>query len=168
LPQDVGGSSAKRLFDAERGLPVRLVPALSLLIAACGQGAPEAQSVEKAWVRLPAVEGRPGAAYFTLKGGATDDRLMSVSSPQAVRAEMHDMTMEGGAMKMAAIEGGVELKAGGSLAFAPGGKHVMLYDIAPALSAGKKLPLTFTFASGATLEAQADTVAAGDAEPHAH
>lgn len=150
---------------------MRIFPVLSVLslaLASCGTGEPKAQSVENAWVRLPAVAGRPGAAYFDLKGGSVSDRLMSVSSPLAVRAEMHDVTMDGGAMKMVAIDGGVEVPAGGSVAFAPGGKHVMLYDIAPQVSAGRTMPLTLTFASGATLETAAKTAAAGDADPHAH
>ena len=144
-------------------------PALFLplvMIAACQQAAPKAASVEHAWVRLPAVAGRPGAAYFTLHGGPVDDRLMAISSPQAIKAEMHDMTMDGGLMKMALIEGGLAVPAKGEVTFDTGGKHVMVYDISPKVAPGGKMALTFTLASGATLEAQADVVAAGGEEPH--
>lgn len=140
---------------------------LLLALAGCQQAAPKAASVDHAWVRLPAVAGRPGAAYFTIHGGAVDDRLMAVASPQAVRAEMHDMSMDGGIMKMAPIDGGLAVPAKGDVAFESGGKHVMLFDISPNALPGGKMTLTFTMASGQKLEAEAAIVAAGDEEPQA-
>lgn len=135
-----------------------------LLLSGCG-AAPKAAHVDAAWVRLPAVSGNPGAAYFTLTGGPAIDRLMTVSSPLAVRAEMHDMAMKGGMMSMAPLDAGLEVAQGGTVTFAPGGKHVMLFDISPKAIAGGKLPLTFSFASGATISAEADIVAAGGEAP---
>lgn len=145
--------------------------AACLALAGCQQPAEQPLSVEDAWVRLPAASGRPAAAYFTLKGGKTEEQLISVGSPLAIRSELHDMKMEGGVMKMAPMEGGVSLPAGGTVAFAPGGKHVMLFDISPDASPSKPFPLTLRFASGATLETDARAQAPGDpapAEDHAH
>lgn len=143
-----------------------ILPVL-LALAGCQQAAPKAASVDNAWVRLPAVTGRPGAAYFTIHGGAVEDRLMAVASPQAIRAEMHDMSMEGGIMKMAPIDGGLSVPAKGEVAFTSGGKHVMLFDISPQALPGGKMTLTFTMASGQKLETEAAVVAAGDEEPKA-
>ena len=136
-----------------------------IALAACQQAAPEAASVDHAWVRLPAVADRPGAAYFTLHGGAVDDRLMAVSSPQAIKAEMHSMSMDGDMMKMAPIEGGLAVPAKGEVTFSSGGNHVMIYDISPKVTPGGKMALTFSMASGEELEVQADVVAAGSEEP---
>ena len=136
-----------------------------VMLSACQQAAPKAASVEHAWVRLPAVEGRPGAAYFTLHGGPVDDRLMSVSSPQSIKSEMHDMSMAGGIMKMAPIDAGLVVPAQGNVTFESSGKHVMLFDISPKIAPGGKMTLTFAMASGEKLEAQADVVAAGGEEP---
>jgi len=138
---------------------------LLLALAGCQQPAPKAASVDHAWVRLPAVPGRPGAAYFTIHGGAIEDRLMAVASPQAIRAEMHDMSMDGGIMKMAPIDGGLTVPAKGEVAFDSGGKHVMLFDISPKALPGGKMTLTFTMASGQKLETEAAVIAAGDEEP---
>lgn len=143
-----------------------ILPVLAL--AACGQPAPKTASVEHALVQLPAVPGRPGAAYFTLTGGPVDDRLMAVTSPLAVKAEMHEMKMAGGMMSMAAIEGGMPVPAGGKVEFSTGGNHVMLFDISPKVAVGGKMPLQLSFASGAKLEAEAEVVAAGTAGDHAH
>lgn len=148
---------------------MRHIALTSLLfaLAGCQQAAPKAASVDHAWVRLPAVPGRPGAAYFTIHGGAIEDRLMAVASPQAIRAEMHNMSMNGGIMKMAPIEGGLAIPAKGEVAFDSGGKHVMLFDISPKALPGGKMTLTFTMASGQKLETEAAVVAAGDEEPQA-
>lgn len=136
------------------------------MLAGCGDQ-PKAMSVEGAAVRLPSVAGRPGAAYFTLNGGAVDERLMSVSSPLAVRAELHDMTMDGDVMKMAPIEGGLAVPAGGKIEFKSGGKHVMLFDVSPKAEPGGKVPLTLSFASGATLSTEATAQSpGGDHEGH--
>ncbi len=134
-------------------------------LSACQQAAPKTASVEHAWVRLPAVAGRPGAAYFTLHGGPVDDRLMLVSSPQAIKSEMHDMSMAGGIMKMAPIDAGLAVPAKNDVTFESSGKHVMLFDISPKILPGGKMTLIFAMASGEKLEAEADVVAAGGEEP---
>jgi periplasmic copper chaperone A len=137
-----------------------------LLVSGCAPS-PKAAHVDAAWVRLPAVSGNPGAAYFILVGGPVADRLMAVSSPLAVRAEMHDMAMKGGMMSMAPLDAGLDVPAGATVTFAPGGKHVMLFDISPKAATGGKLPLTLSFASGTTINAEAAIVAAGDEAPPA-
>lgn len=136
-----------------------------LLLAACG--APQVEGVSDAQISLPAVPGRPGAAYFTLNGGERDNRLLQIASPQVIRTELHESKMEGGVMSMSAIEGGVAVPAGGSVKFEPGGKHAMLYDINPAVKAGGKIKLNFTYADGRVIETDAEVKAAGDAG-HAH
>ena len=55
--------------------------------------------------------------------------------------------------------------AGATASFAPGGKHLMLFDVAPAVRPGAKVPMTFTFADGRTLQVEAQAIAAGDLPP---
>ena len=144
-----------------------IMPIVALALTACG-AAHDKTNVAKPWVRLSAVSGNPSAAYFTVNGGPVADRLMSVSSPLAIRAEMHDMKMAGGMMTMDAIKGGVALPAKGEIAFAPEGKHVMLFDVSPKVAVGGKMPLVLNFASGAKLETQAEVIAAGADAPGHH
>lgn len=117
-----------------------------------------------AWVRLAAVSGRPAAGYLTLRGGATDQTLIAVASPAAGRIELHETMRHGPGMTMAPI-GQVKVAAGAQVGFAPGGKHLMLFDVTPAIRPGSKLPLTFTFADGRVVKADAAVIAAGDAPP---
>lgn len=135
----------------------------ALLLAACHQQ-PADPAASGAWVRLPAVSGRPGAAYFTLKGGKTADTLLSVSTSAALRAELHETMAHDGRMSMQPIRD-VPLPAGGTLAFAPGGKHVMLFDIGPNVKVGDKVPLAIALAGGKRIEVQAQVVGAGDPPP---
>lgn len=137
--------------------------AMAPLVAGCGEKA--ALSADNATVRLPAVPGRPGAAYFTIHGGPEPLTLVRVSSPAAVRSEMHESRMVhgnngAGVMQMAAIRD-VAVPARAKLAFDRGGKHVMLYDIAPDIRPGATVPLKLDFAEGRSIEVQAKVLAAG-------
>ena len=134
------------------------------LVAGCQQ-APKDVTADSAWVRLPAVAGNPGAAYFTLRGGSKDAVLLSASAKFAVRTELHE-SMKGheGMMTMAPVAQ-VPVPANGTVSFEPGGKHVMLFDLAPSLKPGEKAPMTLTFADGRKIEVQAIIVGAGDPAP---
>jgi len=145
---------------------MRAVPgivAAALFAAACQQQ-PAEMRAERAWVRLPAVEGRPGAAYFTVHGGSAGDTLLRVSTPAAVRTELHE-TMDHQGMKSMQPMREAAVPAGGTLAFAPGGKHVMLFDVGPNVKAGANVPLTLAFASGRTIQVQARVLGPGDPAP---
>jgi periplasmic copper chaperone A len=141
---------------------------LTLLLSACGTKPVE--GVTNARITLPAVTGRPGAAYFTLTGGEAENRLLSVTSPQVIRVELHDTVMKDGMMSMQSIEGGVSVPKAGKVAFEPGGKHAMLYDIAPSTKVGTTIKLNFTYANGRTIEvdAKVNPPGQGDSGGHAH
>src|SRR5205085_5354726 len=114
-------------------------PALALL-AACSQGNP-AVTVEDAVVRLPAVAGNPGAAYFTLRTNRTPMRILGVSSPQIQRIELHESEMAGGRMRMGPLDDN-SFTAEGVKVFEEGGAHAMLFGINPAVRAGGTVRLT--------------------------
>ena len=147
----------------ERESPLRhLMIAMSLALAGCGSGGPASTEVSAAWVRLAAVPGRPAAAYFTVDGGAEPARLIAIESPKVATIELHDMAMQGNVMTMARLDG-ADVAAGGKLAFAPGGKHAMLFGVDPAIKPGDTLPLSFRFAKGTPIAVDAKVVAAGSA-----
>jgi periplasmic copper chaperone A len=131
------------------------------MLAACQ--APKQVAVDHAWVRLAAVPTNPSAAYFTVEGGPKDETLTAVSTPIAIRAEMHESVTAGGIMTMAPVKL-VAVRAGGRESFAPGGRHVMLFGLKP-VQPGGTIPLTLTFASGHEVTVDAKVVAAGDAAP---
>ncbi|MEI9849612.1 MAG: copper chaperone PCu(A)C [Sphingomonas sp.] len=135
------------------------------LATGCRPARPAETAVEKAWVRLPAVPGNPGAAYFTIRGGSAPATLLKVSAPFATRTELHE-SIKGheGMMSMAPLRQ-VAVPAGAAVGFAPGGKHVMLFDIGPGVQPGTRVPLGLAFADGRTIETEARVVGAGDPAP---
>ena len=137
-------------------LAALLLPALAL--AGCAK--PKETYVDAAWVRLPAVRSQPGAAYFTIHGGKADKTLIAVGTDVAIRSELHDSM--GGGMKPVAS---VPVPAGSTVAFTPGGRHVMLYSLNPTVKPGSKITLTFTFADGERILQDAAVVDAGAAAP---
>ena len=121
-----------------------------------GSAANEAVSVAGAWVRLPAAEGRPGAAYFTLSATKAAAELTGVSSPLAGRTELHETVTENGVAQMRPVKS-VKVEPGQTSEFKPGGQHVMLFDLKPEAKDAKVVPLTLTFADGSTIDVEATT-----------
>ena len=144
---------------------------LAPFVAATLLAAPAAAAgltVSDAWVRLPAVSGRPGAAYFTLRAGNSAETVTGVSSPSAARAELHESGMSGGMMKMAPIKS-IALTRGQVVPFQPGGRHVMLFGIDPKVKPGSVVRLGLRLASGQQIWVAARTVGAADGPPmHGH
>jgi len=143
-----------------RRLPPLLLAALPL--ASCGK--PQAITIDNAWVRLAAVPKNPAAAYFTIHGGAKDETLVSVDTAVAIRSEMHESMDAGGMSTMKPIAS-VPIPAGGTVTFAPGGKHVMLFGLSPAIAPGGQVRLHFTFADGRTIDAAVPAIAANAPVP---
>ena len=108
--------------------------------------------IMKPWSRpLPAVSVN-GAAYMTLVNkGNRPDRLLSVSTPAAGKAKLHNHTMEGGMMKMRPV-GALEITPGDEAVLQPGGLHVMLLGLTEPLVDGKLFPLTLHFERAGSIE----------------
>ena len=126
-----------------------------------GAAATTGMTLTDAMIQLPAVPGRPAAAYFTLTVGAdTTGKLVGVTVAHFKRAEMHQSKMVGGAMTMDPVDT-VALTPGKPILFAPGSFHVMLFEADSTLKPGSTTELTLTFDSGKTVSAAAKVTAAG-------
>lgn len=102
--------------------------AAALLLSACG---PTPQlKVKEAVLTLSPVDNNPSAMHFNVYGGPEDVYLLRVSSPSAIRVEMHDVTVDAktGAVTMAPMDR-VRIPAGEKVAFKKGGKHVMMWGV---------------------------------------
>lgn len=141
-----------------------------LMAAVVPAYAAQTVGVNNAWVRATAPGQKAAGAYLELTSVA-DSALVAVDSPLAAKAELHNMSMDGGVMRMRAVEK-IDLPAGKTVKLAPGGLHVMLLDIRQAFKAGGKVPLTLTFrgASGAqtTQKIEAQVRATGSSATHHH
>lgn len=154
-----------------RSLALATVSAASLvLLAACSGNSPEAAasgsavsaaaadpsapdnapnvSVIEPVVKLPAVPGNPGVLYFTIQQTAGKaNTLVAVHVDGAGRAEMHESKTENGVSTMEPVAS-VEFSQDKPAEFKAGGYHVMLFDLASTVKAGKDVEVTFTLANG--------------------
>jgi len=118
----------------------KLIILISLLVA---HSVDAAVTITDAWVR----ENAPGqtvvAAYMTLKS-ADESALVFVESPAADSVEIHSMTMNNNVMKMRKLDE-LPLKAGKPEKLAPGGFHLMLFDLKKPLKSGEKVDFKLCF-----------------------
>lgn len=107
-------------------------------------------SVTDAWIRvLPG--GAPAGGYFILHNGAKQPVVL-VNAKSAVfgHVMMHKTTEEAGLSRMLPVER-VEVPAGGKLAFAPAGFHLMLMRPNRKVEVGDRIKITLEFAGGQNL-----------------
>jgi hypothetical protein len=144
-----------------------MVTAALFALAACDQGPPPGPvvEVEDAMVMLPAVPGRPGAAYFTLRANNDPTKIVRVSGRGIERIELHETREENGVSTMRPITD-LTFPQSGVMEFKAGGRHAMLFGLDPALKAGDKVPLTFAFEPAPAVTVQADVHAAGSHGGH--
>ena len=101
--------------------------------------------------------GANSAVYMVLaNGGAEADSLVAAQADVSNAIEIHETKMEGDVMRMAQVEGGIQVPAGGQVELKPGGLHVMLIGLTRDLNVGDTFPLTLEFASGAKLQVEAE------------
>jgi periplasmic copper chaperone A len=99
-------------------------------------------TISKPWVRATVPGQKVAAAYMEIRS-SENATLVGAASPAAKTAEVHEMSMDNGVMKMREIPR-LELPAGKTVALKPGGYHVMLTDIVKPLKAGDSVPITLT------------------------
>ena len=104
-------------------------------------------TVSDPWVR-GVVPGQMATGAFMRLTAAADATLVDAASPAARIVEIHEMKMEGGVMKMSAIDR-LPLPAGKAVELKPGGYHVMLMDLVAPLKEGDTVPITLTVADKA-------------------
>ena len=129
----------------EAGLK-RLIAAIALGLAACGQGAASLQIANDQY-RAPLGSTGIGVAYFSITS-TSSDRIVGVSSPQADRVEMHTSVTSGDQVSMKQLHE-VELPAGKTVEFAPNGMHLMVFGPKP-VAEGATFPIQIELESGRT------------------
>jgi copper(I)-binding protein len=113
---------------------------------------------------------KSGAVYLTIMNhGNEPDRLIGVSSDIARVAHIHQTTEENGVASMRAVDE-LEIAAHGEQALAPGGMHVMLFDLKEPLKEGSHFKLTLKFERNGSVvvDVPVGGVAADNAEHAGH
>jgi periplasmic copper chaperone A len=133
---------------------LHLFALLTLLLApVCASAGDPALAVSDAWFRaLPS--GLPAGGYFTLhNNGSAPVSLTSAESSACGMLMLHKSENDGGMSSMSELAS-VDVPAGKSASFAPGGYHLMCMQPAAAMKPGGTVKVTFTFAGGPKLDAE--------------
>ncbi len=110
--------------------------------------------VESAFVRgMPPGRTVTAAFFNVINRGTTECILNGIETPVAERAEIHSHLHENGVMKMRQIDS-VEIPAGETANFKPGGLHIMLFGVQP-LADDTSVALTLEFENCGSLPVQA-------------
>lgn len=103
------------------------------------------------WARATVDTAKVAGGYLTIvNSGSAADKLIAVASELGSKAEVHEMAMKDGVMSMKAVEGGIEIPAGATVALQPGGGsgrgyHVMFMGLDRQLKEGESFKGTLTF-----------------------
>ena len=133
-------------------------PALVILAQHAGHGAVEASSaaakvykvgaitVEAPWARATPGGAQVAGGYMKItNNGKEADRLIGGSVPFAGRFEIHEMSMDGGMMKMRELTKGIAIKPGETVELTPGGYHLMFQELKTGLKQGQTVKGTLVF-----------------------
>ena len=132
--------STRKTAMHHRTLPTLSTWLLLSLTALTALPAGAQTTVTAPWVRGTVPDQKATGAFMQIQSKA-GGRLVSVRSPAAGVAEIHEMKMDGSTMKMRAVTT-LDLPAGQPVTLKPGGYHVMLLDLKAPLKAGDTVPLT--------------------------
>ncbi len=130
-----------------------------LIASAFGSGAASAHDyalkslkIDHPFARATPPGAKVAGVFVTVENtGTQPDRLLSVSTPIAGVAELHQMSVDAGVMRMRGVAA-LEVRPGEKLQLKPGGYHVMLSELRRPLKVGDKFPLTLTFQNGGAVE----------------
>jgi periplasmic copper chaperone A len=107
-------------------------------------------TVTDGWIRaLPAAV--PSGGYFTLhNGGKKAVTLTGASSPACGMLMLHQSENIGGMSRMGDVAN-IDVPAGGTVKFTPGGYHLMCMSATNAIKPGKTVPVTLKFSDGTSI-----------------
>ena len=102
--------------------------------------------ITQAWARATPKGAKIGGGYLTIENkGSTPDRLVGGSTEVADKLEVHQMAMKDGVMTMRPLDNGLTIDPGKTVKLAPGGYHLMMFDLKSPLKQGDTVPVTLKF-----------------------
>ncbi len=119
-------------------------------------------TVANARMVMAPVASNPAAVYFDLANtGETDATLQSVKILGVFDSQLHTTKEANGTMTMSEVAN-LPIPAGETLSLAPGGKHVMAFNVSPAIGPGSNVEVTVNLGGGREETFKAEVRAAGD------
>jgi periplasmic copper chaperone A len=117
--------------------------------------------VEKPWARATPKGADVGGGYVTIENkGAAPDRLTGGTADFAT-VEVHETTKENGVSKMRELKDGLTIPAHGSVAFSPGGYHIMFTHLTHPLTKGESVKATLNFEHAGPIKVEFNVMGIG-------
>ena len=124
--------------------------------------------ITQAWSRATPNGAKIGGGYLTIENkGAAPDRLIGGSADVAGKVEVHEMAMKNGVMTMRPLDNGLAIDPGKTVKLAPGGYHLMMFDLKSPLKQGDKVPVTLEFEKAGKVKVSLDVQGIGAQAPGA-
>ena len=117
------------------------------------------------WSRATPGGAQVAGGYLTITNkGLSAERLVSFTTDLAEQPEVHEMSNEGGVMKMRPLAKGLVIPAGATVKLEPGGYHLMLLKLKKPLTAGQRYKATLVFEKAGPVEVEFEVRAMGDGQ----
>jgi len=117
------------------------------------------------WSRATPAGASVAAGYIVITNkGLSADRLLSFTTDLAGQPEVHEMSHEGGVMKMRPLPKGLAIPAGASVKLEPGGYHLMLLQLKKPLTVGQRYKATLVFEKAGPVEVEFEVKAMGEGQ----
>ena len=111
--------------------------------------------IQHPWSRATPKGATVAGGYMKIVNtGTTPDRLIGGSTVAAPKFEIHEMSMDGGVMKMRMMPKGIEIKPGQTVELKPGSYHLMFIGLKQPFEQGKRVKGTLQFEKGGTVEVE--------------
>ncbi len=120
--------------------------------------------ITDAWARATPGSANTAAVYLHIVSAKDGDKLVSAEAPMAERIELHDDMQQNGVIKMSPTAA-VEIPAGATVNFLPGGRHLMLMGLKAPLKEGDSFLLTLKFDKAGTQSAAVKILGASATGP---
>ncbi len=118
------------------------------------------------WSRATPGGAKVGGGYLTItNNGSAPDRLISATAAVADHVELHEMATKDGVMTMRAMPKGVPVEPGKTVAFVPGGYHLMLMGLKAPLKEGDRIKAELTFEKTGKVEVTINVEGMGAQHP---
>jgi periplasmic copper chaperone A len=125
--------------------------------------------ISQSWTRATPGGAKIGGGYLTIENkGTTPDRLIGGSAALAEKVQVHEMAMNNGVMTMRPLDGGLTIEPGKTVKFAPGGYHLMMFDLKSPFKKGEKVPVTLEFEKAGKVQISLDVEGIGAQGPDDH
>jgi len=141
------------MFSHQKRITGTALALLGILIGGANAAPSSKVAVTDGWIRsMPA--GIPAGGYFTLHNGTSQKlTLKGASSPACGMLMLHKSEEMGGMASMSDVSS-IDIPAGETIKFAPGGYHLMCMNPTPAIKPGSKISVALEFADGSKVNTE--------------